>query len=98
KLGQQGRKLPKAHERFSAYERNVHRPIMVDQAQDPLHQRVTPIIADLSQKQGTAEMVGIVSIAAGTREGAFPRYFDREVGNSAAEDSAPSLEDFMQLH
>ena len=83
------RQLAIAHQRLAADDRDVQRPMFVDERHHAVDQLLAFEVADLAQREVAAEMIVAVGVAAGTAQRTLARDFDRKGGRVAREDATP---------
>ena len=64
--------------------------MFVDEREHAVDERLTFQIPDIAERDGAAEVIVAVGVAARATERAFARDFNREVGSIAEENLAPS--------
>src|SRR5262245_15226134 len=81
--------FPVADEWFAAYDRDVKRPMRLDQREKAIDKFLAFEVADLTERHIAAEVVIAVGVTTGTPEGAFAGDLDRQGRTIAAKDSSP---------
>jgi hypothetical protein len=87
-----------AHERVAADQGDVQRPGAVGQLQHPVDERLSLVVAQLPQRDLTAEVLGVVGVAAGAVQGALPGDFDGKGRDAAPREHSPGTEDVGDSH
>jgi hypothetical protein len=77
------------HERFSANQRDVTRPMFPHQSQNAFDQRIPPQITQLSQSDFTSQVGIAIGVTAWTPQRTLSSDFDGKYRNSAAQSLPP---------
>ena len=85
--------LAVAHQRFAADDRDVKRPVPIDEVEHAVDEFLSFEVAHLAERDVAAEMIVAVRVAAGTAQRALARDLDRERGRVAGENPTPGRED-----
>src|SRR5687767_14504153 len=81
-----------AHQRLAADDRDVQRPMMIDERHESRHQFVAFVIGETAQRDVAAEVLVAIGVAARTAQRTFLGDLDRQVRTIAREDPAPGLD------
>jgi hypothetical protein len=82
-----------ADEGLTADDRQMQRTMLVDEREDTVDQLLPFEIADLPQRQLTAQMIVAVGVAAGTSQRTLTRDLNRQRRGVTREDPTPSRDD-----
>ena len=83
------------HERLAADDREVERPMAIDQREDDVDKRLTLEVTYLTQRDLAAEVVVTVGIAAWAAQRALARNLDGKRRSVPREDPSPSRKDAL---
>ncbi len=78
-------------------DRQVHRPMLVDEGHEPLHQLVALVVRQTAQRHAATEVFVAVGVAAGAAQRTFAGDLDRKVGSIARKDPTPSLDHLARV-
>jgi predicted metallopeptidase len=87
-----------AYERFATNKRHLHGLVDANQLEHAIHERIAVEIVDLPERDATAEVHGLVGIAAGAMQRALTRDFDRQERTVAEKHAAPGIEERLQFN
>jgi hypothetical protein len=79
-----------ANERFAADDGQVQRPVLVDEREDAVDQRLAFQVADIAERDRSTEVIVAVGITARAAERTLAGDFNREVRSIAKQNLAPS--------
>ena len=86
-----------AHERLAADDRDVERPMTIDERHDAVDERLPFEIADFPEREIAAEVIVAVGIATGAAQRALTGDFDRQKRAVPREDAAPCGENTLHV-
>ncbi len=88
-IGQDRRQLAIAHQRFAADDRDVQRPMFVDEREHAVDQLLAFEVANFAKGEVAAEMIVAVGVATGTAQRTLAGDLDGKRGRIAREDPTP---------
>ena len=90
--------FPESDKRFATDNRNMQRPMGIDELHKSMDEFSAFIVAHLPEHDAPAEMFAAVRIASRATQWTLFRDFNRQGGCAACEDRLPSAKDFGSFH